>query len=122
MARLILLAAAALAAPGCGSTVVRSADPQARIYVDGELAGIGEVELRRFGPSHDFEVKVQEFGAETVVTVEREFTALTVLIGLVTGYTGLFWAWELPDEVTLPARAEQVNPWTHQPEGAWARP
>ncbi|MCA9528331.1 MAG: hypothetical protein KC549_18730 [Myxococcales bacterium] len=125
MRRVALAALAVAPLVGCGSAVIRSTDPAARIYIDGELAGIGEAEVRRMGPPRDFEVRVEEHGTVTHHEISREFTAATLGIGLFTAYTGLYWAWMLPDEVRLPSppvAATVVNPWTGTAENPWGAP
>lgn len=132
-ARLGLLVGFALLGVGCGTTQITTSDPKAKIFVDGQLLGEGSAEMRRMGPPKTVELVVSQDGQEVVKTeVKREFTAMTLLTGMLTLYTGLFWGWQFPDELnyTLPeARAKtggdwggSKSLWMKEAESPWDRP
>ena len=127
MKRLILISSVALI--GCASpTRIHYPDPHSEIYVDGELLGIGDAQLSKMGPSRTAKIKIKKNG-ELVTTklIAREFTVSSFFIGIVTYYTGFYWAWFYPDEVNIPlvkrsTHVQQENG-TFQPEPSiWADP
>lgn len=118
---------------GCGTTQLRVNDPKAKIFVDGTLVGEGSADLRpRMGLPGKVLVTVKRDGATLLEQeLSREFTFVTLLVGMVTVYTGLLWAWQYPSELELtvpllPAKKsggwdDPVSPWD-KPESPWDKP
>jgi len=121
--RHLSLLAALAALSGCTTTILAQ-QPGARIYVDGELMGVNEASISRVGMPHTFEIRVDYGETQVVTTVEREFTGTTILLGLVSLYTGLLWGWTLPEEIELAGPPETGNPWQRNAptENPWLRP
>ena len=126
MKPLVFLLLATLAS-ACGTTTIISPDPYARIWVDGELVGQGQAQVRKRGFPGSATVKVQtEDGTTSQQTISRSFTLTTFALGLVTYYTCMFACWEYPDTVFVrlrgPAdepRSRKVDRWSLPPAG-WA--
>ncbi len=105
-----VLATALLIGAGCGTTHIMSTDPTARIYVDGELLGIGRAETRQRGTPHTAVVMAKTpDGRSTKLDVKRRFTGVTLLAGLFSYGIGLFAFWEYPEAVYLPIDAPQTD-------------
>ncbi len=86
----------------CGTTRIAVSDPRARIIVDGEEIGEGEGKIKRMGFPGSVDVVIERQGAPVLATsIKREFTAVTLLAGLFTLYTGLLWGWQYPEELVL---------------------
>ena len=109
---------------GCAPTLITTNRPNAQIYVDGRHAGSGKARLDSLGPPNEVEITVVD-GAQTEKRLmKRQFRTTTFLVGLFTLYTGLYWAWRYPEEVTInmpDARQQRPahNPWTHPLSAAW---
>lgn len=100
---LALAAVACVALAACGTTRIHTNDPNAQIYVNGRYVGKGTAEVRQRGVAGSANVLVKSSdGRRATRSMRRRFTGTTVLIGLVTAYTGFLWAWEYPDEVYVP--------------------
>ncbi len=96
-------ALALLAAAACGTTHIHTDDRSALIYVDGELAGRGDAETRRFGVPHTADILViAPDGRRARRSVARSFTSATLVAGLFTDLVGLLVAWELPESIYVP--------------------
>jgi len=96
------LALAALLLAGCGTTRIYTNDPNARIYVNGEMVGKGSASVRkRGGPGSSQVIVKTSDGRRYTKQLRRSFTYKTLLIGLVTSYVGLLAAWEYPDSVYI---------------------
>jgi len=93
---------AALAA-GCGTTQIVTAEPTARIFVDGRAVGQGHATIDKRGTPGSARVLVKtDDGRQQQSTIERSFTAVTLLGGLVTYGVCLVACWEYPDTVFVP--------------------
>ena len=123
----VLLAALA---GGCGTTQIIASDSHARIFVNGDLVGKGEAEIRKRGwPSSSRVVVKTADGREGRRTISRGFTLTTFLLGLVTYYACMVACWEYPDSVFVqlegPAAGAgdvaRLDPWLAPPPG-WAAP
>ncbi len=106
-----LLLAGLLVGPLAGCTTYITTHPTARIYVDGELVGIGQADIGRVGPPREAVVRVEHEGAMVERTIERDFEVTTVFFGLISAYTGLFWGWSFPEHVHIELPLTQENPW-----------
>jgi hypothetical protein len=125
-----LIAIAVLLA-GCGTTYVIPSEPNARIYVDGEMVGRGTGEIRQRGLPGSAQVLVRtEDGRRQQQSVSRSFTVVTFLLGFIT--YGVCWiaCWEYPGSVLVavppPAggygpgpsgTAPGIDPWLQPPPG-----
>ena len=99
---LLTLVVGASALAGCAHTRIETSDPQARIYVDGELVGRGSVDYdAHMGLPGEMVVEVKTPSQKVERVVEREFTVTTFVVGLLTYCTGWVWAWEYPDTVVV---------------------
>lgn len=99
---LVPLALGASVLAGCAHTRIETNDPQARIYVDGELLGRGSAEVDDpMGFPGQMVVEVRTASHKVERVVEREFTLTTFVVGLFTYCTGWLWAWEYPDTVVV---------------------
>jgi hypothetical protein len=125
-----LAAAVLLVAAGCGTTYVLPSDPGARVWVDGEMVGKGQGEVRQRGlPGRATVVVKTEDGRRQDATLSRSFTLTTFFLGFIT--YGVCWVacWEYPLSlaVTLPpGPGAQVDaysgrsapdPWLQAPPG-----
>jgi len=115
----------------CGTTEIRTGDPTAAIFVDGEHIGDGSASITRTGLPRSSDVTVKRNGQPVATReVSRRFTAVTLLAGLFTAYTGFIWAWQYPDEVVfdLPAARpgaagwDAVSAWEKKVPSAWDKP
>jgi hypothetical protein len=98
-ALLVLMAVAA----GCGTTKIYTNDPGARVLADGRSLGKGQGELTRRGlPGSTKVVARTDDGREGEVQLKREFTAMTLVMGLFTYGVCLIACWEYPDTVMIP--------------------
>jgi len=114
--------ALALAASGCSHTRITASDRQARIYVDGRLAGKGTAEVRQYGPPGQVEVVARTpDGRRERSQLRRQFRAGTVLLGVLTYGLCFVVCWSYPDELTvmLPAAAPAQRGWDPQPDDPW---
>jgi hypothetical protein len=139
-ALLLLLSMAGSA--GCGTTQVLTTEPTARVVADGQTLGRGQGRLTRRGfPGSTNVVARTDDGRQGELLVRREFTALTLVLGLVTYGVCLIACWEYPDTVMIPlppapgagypappgtapagiAPAGPVDPWLQPPAG-WTPP
>jgi hypothetical protein len=87
----------------CGHTIIRSDSPGAKIYLDGELLGKGEVDIKRTGLPGSAEIKVKHNGQTVSRTISRKFTLSTLFTGFFSLYTGWIWGWQYPEEVYIRA-------------------
>jgi hypothetical protein len=120
-AALPLALAFATALAGCGSTVIQTTRADGRIYVDGQLVGVGAAQIRRFGTpgSSTVEVRTPD-GKRGRQTIQRRFTTMTFLGGLFTYAIGFFIFWEYPDNVLVEvAQADKEGGW--EDGSAWDR-
>lgn len=100
--RLLVLACSAALLTACGTTRIYTNDPNARIYVDGEMVGKGSASVRKRGGPGSSQIIVKTAdGRRYSRQMRRKFTYTTLLIGLVTSYVGLIAAWEYPDSVYI---------------------
>jgi hypothetical protein len=101
--RLTALALLAALTGGCGTTHIYTTDPSARVMANGETLGRGQGQLTRRGFPSSTQVLVKtEDGRQGEVRVRREFTGVTLLLGLVTYGVCLLACWEYPDTVFVP--------------------
>ncbi len=113
----------------CGHSQLRATQPDVRLYVDGDLVGKGTAEIKRMGFPKSVVVEARR-GSAVVARQEisRRFTFSTAILGLVTLYTGFFWAWQYPDvvEIFVPesvAPGGSVSPWDRGPSvSPWDQP
>ncbi|HEY0711420.1 MAG TPA: hypothetical protein VGF45_02010 [Polyangia bacterium] len=136
MRRFACVLAITLAASGCGTVTVMSADPSARLYAGGRVLGQGSGQLTRRGlPETTTIVAVSHDGQRAQAVVKREFTAVTFLTGLLTYGVCLIACWEYPSVVMVgpppvpyghhpasfypppPAGAGAPDPWMQPPPG-----
>jgi hypothetical protein len=137
MRALVVLAAVAASASGCGTTHVLTQDATARVYVDGAMVGKGHGTVSQRGfPGSAHLLAKSEDGRRKSATVSRSFTGVTLLLGFVT--SGICWiaCWEYPSSVVLdlppapgtagaapagglgvPATTPGVDPWLQPPPG-----
>lgn len=122
----LLLATILLAGTGCGTVVVTSTDPTARLYAGGRMLGRGTGELRRRGtPESTTITAISEDGRRAQTIARREFTGVTFLAGLFTYGICLIACWEYPSVVLVdlpPAAAPHQSeygsdPWLIPPPG-----
>jgi hypothetical protein len=95
-----LVTAALLA--GCGTTQLMPTDPNARIYVDGEMVGKGVGSIRQRGLPGAAQVLVKtDDGRRQQQSISRSFTVVTLLLGFIT--YGVCWVacWEYPSSVVV---------------------
>ena len=129
MKPVVLLLLAALAS-ACGTTHIITPDAHARIFVDGELVGRGQAEVRKRGlPGSATVVAKTEDGRTGQQTMSRSFTFTTFLMGVYTYLACMVACWEYPDTVFVyldePAAghgSRPVDPWTVPPPGWVALP
>jgi hypothetical protein len=120
-----------LATAGCGSTLVVTNVPDARVWIDGEMVGKGQGQVNQRGLPGSASVLVKtEDGRRKQATMSRSFTLTTFLLGFIT--YGVCWVacWEYPGSllVELPVAAAPVDyaaapaadPWLKPPAG-WQR-
>jgi len=109
---------------GCSHTRLVASDDQARIYVDGRMAGRGEVEVAQFGPPTRVQVIARsEDGRRRRVELRREFRPSTFGLGLIT--YGVCWVvcWAYPDAVRLELPARRSAGWDDAPvDDPWLAP
>ena len=111
---------------GCATTRITSDDPNAEIYLDNSLIGVGETEVDRVGPYHRARLEARKggkvIGTETLV---RSFTFKTFLWGCFSYYTGFYWGWYYPESVriaTMPSAAGTADAGGQQSESLWSNP
>ncbi|MCD6023097.1 MAG: hypothetical protein K0Q91_13 [Fibrobacteria bacterium] len=120
---------AALLATGCASTRVTSQDPEAEIFLDDKPLGVGQATVRRVGPPRQVTLEARR-GGKVVGQSEmrRSFTGMTLVWGLFSYYTGLYWGWYFPESVIIPVpqsaagAAEFVSPWADPRNSVWMKP
>jgi hypothetical protein len=127
---LVLLGALA---SGCGTTNIYTSDPSARVMAEGQTLGRGSGQLTRRGFPGSTQVVVKtDDGRQGEVQVRRQFTALTLVMGLFTYGICLVACWEYPDTVFVPlpgaaggntpaGAPAAVDPWLVPPAG-WQPP
>lgn len=85
---------------GCGTTTVITNDPMARIYVDGRMLGRGRGEMNQRGLPGSTQVTVKsDSGQQESQMIERRFTLVTFLTGLISYGVCLIACWEYPSTV-----------------------
>ena len=111
----MLIASALTLATGCHRMMTIKADnPNASIYFDGVYLGKGKAKVTRMGTPKRSEIRVEHHGESRTKVVSRDFTLVTLGLGLVSLYTGFFWAWEFPEDIELQAPSGSMqgdNPW-----------
>ncbi len=113
--RLLILACSVALLAACGTTRIYTNDPNARIYVDGEMVGKGSASVRKRGGPGSSQIIIKTAdGRRFTKQMRRKFTYKTLLIGLVTSYIGFVAAWEYPDSVYV-AVTEDVG----RPSRSW---
>jgi hypothetical protein len=132
---LVLLSLMAASA-GCGTTQIVTTDPSARVVADGRTLGRGQGQLTRRGfPGSTNVVARTDDGRQGELVLRRQFTALTLVLGLFTYGVCLVACWEYPDTVMVPlpppasgypaapgaAPPAAVDPWLQPPPG-WQPP
>ena len=116
---------------GCASTRIVSQDSNAEIYLDDRPIGVGEATVGRIGPPRTALVEAKRDG-KTVGRAEmrRSFTGMTLVWGLVSYYTGLYWGWYYPESVVIAVQSastgtgtvESRSPWSDPGTSIWMRP
>ncbi len=134
-ASLALLVSTA-ASGGCGTTQIFTTDPSARVVADGRPLGRGQGQLTRRGfPGSTNVVARTDDGRQGELRIRREFTGMTMLMGLFTYGVCLVACWEYPDTVLVPvpppagghgpapagAPPAAIDPWLVPPAG-WQPP
>jgi hypothetical protein len=100
--RAIALVVAAALLGACGTTHVVPTDPNARIYVDGQMVGQGVGAIRQRGlPGGAQVLVITDDGRRQQQPITRSFTIVTFLLGLIT--YGVCWVacWEYPAAVMV---------------------
>ena len=131
----VLLAVVAGGVSGCGTTTILTTEPSARVMADGQVLGRGQGQLTRRGfPGSTSVVVKTDDGRQGEMLVRRQFTALTLVMGLFTYGICLVACWEYPDTVfvqlpggapvygappaaTLAGPGAGVDPWLVPPDG-----
>ena len=108
---------------GCGRTVIMTNNPQARIYVDGQLKGNGVAKITKRGFPRTAHVVIKSNGETVRRSIEREFTGMTFLLGMISYATGFLWAWEYPESVIIQLpmdhpRKSKRSGWDKAPAGS----
>ena len=115
---------------GCASTRVTSDDPNAEIYFNDNYLGVGEARIDRVGPPRTSTLEAKK-GGKTVgrQTISRSFTFMTVVWGVCSYYTGLYWGWYYPETVRIPViykaeiSAQEIKSlWMEPRESVWMKP
>lgn len=121
----IAMIVAALLVMGCGTTQIITNDPDARIYVNGNMVGKGRAEVRKRGAPGSASILVKAGdGRRAETRMKRRFTLTTFIMGLYTYSIGLFTAWEYPDSVYVPLAepaAARTNSW-ESGDDVWLAP
>ncbi len=126
---ILVVAAAALLFSGCATTRIVSEDPHADIYMNERLIGTGEAEVKSMGPPRTAHLEARR--GEKVVgntSMRRSFRFKTLLWGLCSYYTGLFWGWYYPNDVHIAVRQARqrfekiTSDWDDQEESVWMQP
>ncbi|HXU81930.1 MAG TPA: hypothetical protein VN914_11075 [Polyangia bacterium] len=133
MRRAIALVVVAAMLSACGTTLVTTNDPGARIYVDGQMVGKGAGSVRMRGLPGSAQVLVTtDDGRRQQQSISRSFGIVTFLLGFIT--YGVCWlaCWEYPGAVMVnvpapgggyaaggPANpgAPPADPWLQPPPG-----
>jgi hypothetical protein len=108
---LAVVAGLALGAGGCGTTMVMTNEPTARVFADGRLIGKGQGEIDQRGTPGSTTVTVQaEDGRRGQTVISRRFTGFTFLTGLFTYGICFFACWEYPSSVMVMVPPPQYTP------------
>ena len=121
---------AAIFISGCASTRIVSQDSNAEIFLDDHPLGVGEATVGRVGPPRTVLLEARRDGKTVGQTeMRRSFTGMTIVWGLFSYYTGLYWGWYFPESVTIPVRSalvdilpEAKSPWADPRSSVWMRP
>ena len=126
LTQIFLISLVAFLATGCGTMHIRTNQENADIYLDGKYLGTGSAKISSMGTPKTSVVRVEHKGQVAERRVKREFTVKTVLFGLFSYGTGLFWAWDFPDEVFVhmeKAPKEVIGGWGEPLGGdSWSQP
>jgi hypothetical protein len=110
----------------CGTTHISCPDPNAEIYKDDEFLDRGEATISSMGPPNTAVFSARKNGIILgSVHVSRKFTLGTFGWGLISYYTGWYWGWYYPDEITILIRSESdtlKSPWDDPDESIWMKP
>ena len=69
---------------------IKADNPNASIYFDGVYLGKGKAKVTRMGTPKRSEIRVEHHGESRTKVVSRDFTLVTLGLGLVSLYTGFF--------------------------------
>ena len=117
---------------GCSRTYIRVKDPSVQIYLDNEYIGQGEANIASVGPPHTAHIELRR-GNQVVgrSTMKRHFHWKTVLLGVCSYYTGLYWGWYYPSEHTVllnenfnnrGGKNRILSLWADPRQSIWMRP
>ncbi|MFW7381544.1 MAG: hypothetical protein ACOH5I_22240 [Oligoflexus sp.] len=113
----------------CATSVIKTGDPTARVFVDGKYQGMGPVvEADAMGGKGPARINVVTDDDSYHADISRRFT-FTTFIGTVYTYgLGLLWFWELPSFIDMSLYKEEPNPnaqnpWLQDPkQNPWLTP
>ena len=113
----------------CTQTKIICTDTKAEIYMDGRFIGQGDAEVPRVGLPASADLEAKRRGKVIGrTTISRKFTMSTLLSGVFTYGTGLFFCWYYPDTVIIPVTNtngeiwQGKNPWDYPRESIWMKP
>ncbi len=116
----LVAAALALAGGGCSHTRITTSEREARIYVDGRLAGKGSAEIGQFGPPGTARVLVKmPDGRRARSEVRRRFGVGTFLLGFVSYGTCWVLCWTYPGSLDVPLPEARVSGWDPRTDDPW---
>jgi hypothetical protein len=118
---------------GCATTRIQVQDAQADIFMDGQNLGKGTAEISSIGPPHTANIEARKHGKPIGSTqMRRSFTFKTLLWGVFSYYTGFYWGWYYPEQVTIQterfsgedseSEPSTANPWVHPETSIWMKP
>ncbi len=116
---------------GCGTTLIVTNEPGARIWANGRLVGRGQAQIDQRGTPETSTILVKaDDGRQERTVIKRRFTGITFLAGIFTYGVCLFACWEYPNSVFValpptmhgPATAGwepggALDPWLVPPPG-----
>jgi hypothetical protein len=114
----LVLALACSAGCAMRGTRIRTDDPEALIWLDGQFVGRGAGEVRQLGPSHTGHILVTApDGRRARAIVARQVTQGTVDSAVRTLGLCLVLCWEYPREIEVPLPpARPKSGWAIEPE------
>lgn len=123
-----LLLAGSLVLAGCGSTRILSQCADCDIYMDGRYLGQGSAKVASMGPPRTALLEARK-GEQVVgsASMKRSIEVTTVLLGMCSYFTALYWGQYYPDYVYIPvpqATAAKSTGWGSplQQGSGWDQP